>query len=310
MIDIDQRMRRRAAVKLLTKGRGAAESRRTSPICMSGCAHLPRVTTFSTALNALIASPPSVINSGMDEKRPAISGEGTIGIALTLIGLGGAGALFVLPHPYADYVGWSLIGIAVIGLIFLAAYHAKSRGWRKRFWAAIVVLLLCLSGGGYVAYHWPTNFLLSRGGNLPTPEGPTMSRLDHFILRCYMPAPQKTVNQTLADLSDYKQKLDVLGDALGVKYTMVTINSGVRLEVEAVTEEAKQRFRPLGGATKMTIEIRRIDQFEIVSAFVNLPSKFAFCGWIPPNPEAPDTINTIKAIENFLGVSHGTCQLV
>jgi hypothetical protein len=41
-----------------------------------------------------------------------ISGEGKIGIFLGLVGIGGGGILFVSPHPYADYFGWSLIGIA------------------------------------------------------------------------------------------------------------------------------------------------------------------------------------------------------
>jgi len=54
---------------------------------------------------------------------PHISFEGKIGISLALVGLGGAGALFVLPHPYADYVGWTLIAIALLGLIGLTVFH-------------------------------------------------------------------------------------------------------------------------------------------------------------------------------------------
>ena len=49
-----------------------------------------------------------------------ISTEGKLGILLSLIGIGGAGALFVFPHPYADYVGWSLIAMAVVGLVLMA----------------------------------------------------------------------------------------------------------------------------------------------------------------------------------------------
>lgn len=55
-----------------------------------------------------------------------INDEGKIGIALALIGIGGGAALYVLPHPYADYIGWSLIGFSVIGLILLAAHHFKA----------------------------------------------------------------------------------------------------------------------------------------------------------------------------------------
>jgi hypothetical protein len=56
-----------------------------------------------------------------------ISDEGKIGVALALIGLGGAGALFVLPHPYADYVGWFLIGVTVSGFFWLGLLHLKPR---------------------------------------------------------------------------------------------------------------------------------------------------------------------------------------
>jgi hypothetical protein len=56
-----------------------------------------------------------------------ISDEGKIGIALGLLGLGGGGALFVLPHPYADYVGWTLIAVSVFGLVLLGLHHFKVR---------------------------------------------------------------------------------------------------------------------------------------------------------------------------------------
>jgi hypothetical protein len=64
-----------------------------------------------------------------------ISPEGKIGIALGLLGLGGAGALFVLPHPWSDYVGWSLIAIAGAGLLVLACHHfgISFLIWRRHF---------------------------------------------------------------------------------------------------------------------------------------------------------------------------------
>jgi hypothetical protein len=56
-----------------------------------------------------------------------ISDEGRIGIALALLGIGGGGALYVLPHPYADYVGWTLIGISVVGGIGLGFFRLGSK---------------------------------------------------------------------------------------------------------------------------------------------------------------------------------------
>jgi hypothetical protein len=81
-----------------------------------------------------------------------ISDEGKIGIALGLLGLGGGGALFVLPHPYADYVGWSLIGVSVLGLILLGLHHFKVR---------IGGLLLWLRRGG--RQMWPQYLMVVSG---------------------------------------------------------------------------------------------------------------------------------------------------
>ena len=51
--------------------------------------------------------------------------EGTVAILLALLGLGGTGALQVLPHPYNDYVGWTLIWVAIIGAVALGVYHVS-----------------------------------------------------------------------------------------------------------------------------------------------------------------------------------------
>jgi hypothetical protein len=83
-----------------------------------------------------------------------ISDEGKIGIALALIGIGGGGALFVLPHPYADYVGWSLIGISVVGGIGLGFFHFGSKfagsesKLRRIFFAGVTATVI---GVWYVA---------------------------------------------------------------------------------------------------------------------------------------------------------------
>lgn len=188
-----------------------------------------------------------------------------------------------------------------------------------RAWVGI--LLLCvLATGGYVGSHWPTGFLRSTQSAPQTasastePTEPTASRLNHIILRCDVPpdSPTRTVTDFLWELNDYKQKLDVLGDAMGVAFTMETIRGGFRIEAEAVTDEAKQRMLPLSsiGVTKFTFEIRRLDKFELVSAIVKLPPQYAFYGWIPPNPAAPDTILVIHWVERFFSFKAGTCHLV
>jgi hypothetical protein len=203
---------------------------------------------------------------------------------------------------------------------------APTRGAiRPVFWkptgylrAWVGILLLCvLLGGGFVSSHWPTTFLRTQSPvNADAPpelSEPIASRLDHFIMRCDRPVPPgKTVEQSLAELNEFKQKLDIMGDALGLSFSMITIRGGVRLDIEVVSDEAKQRLGPLSslGVTKLTMEVRRIGQVEIVSVFVKMPPQMAFYGWIPPNPKAPDTIAMVHRIEDFLGARHGICHII
>jgi hypothetical protein len=170
--------------------------------------------------------------------------------------------------------GMALMAAAVVGLIIWFAWgHLTPATWtadgkvsRGRIRAVGGVVVLCvLISASYVASHWPTDFLRSPSPSTQTtsaptePTGPIMSRLDHFILGCDRPPPppNKTVEQTLAELREYKSNLDIWGDAFGVTFTMVTIRGGVRIDGEAVTDEAKQRLFPYSarGMTKFTLEM-------------------------------------------------------
>jgi hypothetical protein len=242
----------------------------------------------------------------------------------------GAGAyLSTFSAEVIRWAGLVLMAGAIIGLIIWFAWGRTSQatwtadgkvaGGKTRI--ALGAALLCvLLGGGYVGSHWPTAFLRtqapSNGNASPSgPVGPIASRLDHFILRCNRPLTPvgKTVEQSLADLNEFKRKLDIIGDAMGLAFTMVTIRGGVRLDIDVVSDEAKQRTLPLSaaGVTKMTMEVRRIDnKTEIVSLFIKLPPQLSFYGWIPPNPLAPDTITMVIWIEQFLGAPRGTCSVM
>jgi hypothetical protein len=219
----------------------------------------------------------------------------------------------------------ALMAAAILGLIIWFAWGRTSQatwtadgkvsGGKTR--VALGIVLLCvLIGGGSVASHWPLNFLMSSSGAPTPPEftGPITSRLNHFILSCDVPPPPpgKSVTGSLWELQDYNRKLDVLGDAMGVTFTMETIRGGVRIELEATTDEAKQRILSLSsiGVTKFTFEIRRVEKVELISLIVKLPPQFAFYGWIPPNPAASDTKQVISFVEHFFGFKPGICQLV
>jgi hypothetical protein len=55
----------------------------------------------------------------------AISTEGKLGIATGLLGLGGAGAVWVIPTHIE--IGYFLIGVSIVGFLFLAVHHFRSR---------------------------------------------------------------------------------------------------------------------------------------------------------------------------------------
>jgi hypothetical protein len=86
-------------------------------------------------------------------KGMPFSAEGKIATVLALLGLGGGGALFVLPHPYADIVGWSLIAICAIGLVLVAAHHFEiviDRGKAVVFSAALTMTLVAAFSGWWL----------------------------------------------------------------------------------------------------------------------------------------------------------------
>jgi hypothetical protein len=209
------------------------------------------------------------------------------------------------------HILWSNLPVSIKTAI--APVIWKPTGY-LRSW--IGILLLCiLMGGSYIASHFPIDFLRSAPGSpaIPEPTGPIISRLNHFILACDVaPPPPESLTDLLWQLQDYKQKLDILGDALGIAFTMETIRGGVRIEAEAVTDEAKQRIPSLSsmGVTKFTFELRRVEKNEIVSVIVKLPPQLAFNAWIPPNPAAPDTILLIGWVERFFSFKPGACRLL
>lgn len=267
----------------------------------------------------------------MVEDRPSRLATGDrIAIAVGCLAAAVAVAIVAFEHafPSATTTAWRIIlfgaiavalgsvGYLIFDLVIRPRLPMQNRG-RILGRVLLGIVLLCVLGiGSYVVLYWPTTFLQSDQQTLrspPEPTGPLLSRLDHFILKCDVPPPppDKTVTDTLWELRDYKQKMDVLGDAIGVAYTMETIRGGVRLEAEAVTEEAKRRM-PLSklGVTKVTLEVRRIEKYELVSVIIKLPPLYAFYGFIPPNPQAPDSILVVQTIEHFVGAKPGSCRIV
>jgi hypothetical protein len=257
----------------------------------------------------ILAAAVAIAAVALEHAYPEAS-TGTWRVLLFASAAVGAGAVFYLIYDLVARPRWS-------ASLEPATWTSdgKVRGGKTR--AALAIIALCiLLGVGFVASHWPTGFLKSqspRPENLPETTGPLLSRLSYFVLNCNVPPPPpgKSLTDTLWELQDYKQKLDVLGDVLGVTFTMDTIRGGVRIDVEATTERAKERM-PLSkiGVTKVTLEIRRIEKVEMVSVIVKMPPEYAFYDLIPPNPAAPDSILLVQTVEHFLGMQPRTCQIV
>jgi hypothetical protein len=175
----------------------------------------------------------SVTIQSMPQSHPRLSTGDKIAIAVAILAAAIAIGVVAFEHAYPDAstATWRIIFYAsVVIAIGALAYLIfdlviKPRlpiriTLSRRSWAIAIIgiVALCtLGGASYVASNWPVGFLQSQSPTATASEreGPIMSRLDHFIMRCDVPPPppSKTVNQTLADLSDYKQKLDILGDA-------------------------------------------------------------------------------------------------
>src|ERR1700730_11334783 len=176
-------------------------------------------------------------------------------VSVVVFILGAGAVLSTFSTAIVRLAGMALMAAALLGLIIWFAWGRTSQatwtadgnvhGGKTR--VALGVVLLCvLLGIGYVGSHWPTTFLKTQSpvnaDTPPEPSEPIASRLDHFIMRCDRPLspPGKTVEQSLAELNEFKQKLDIMGDALGLSFSMITIRGGVRLDIEVVSDEAKQ----------------------------------------------------------------------
>jgi len=199
---------------------------------------------------------------------------------------------------------------------------------KLRGWIGIALLAMVL-GTGYVMISRVTALPPEIPLPLPRPpEAPQppvsvplgtpqlISRGDKFLFACDIPAPaEKTASQFPQKLQEYKNSMEIFGDAVGVTYTFFYIRGGIRMEMEVATDEMKRRVLMavgIPGVTKLTLEIRRATpQQVIVSVYANLPEVLRqFCSLVTPDPSSPATIDGRKQIERILGVADGTCHII
>jgi hypothetical protein len=250
----------------------------------------------------------------------SISTEGKIGIFLALIGLLGAGAIMIAPQQL--WIGWSLIAIAVIGLIILGFYHFWGRihtpAGQATIGAVAIAVILSAEYGYYTGYF--ENGLPSFGPSVtPQSQGPTLppglpiqSRLERFIFTCDVPPP--TNDQEVAEQKARLQKnIRVWGDSLGVNISFVDLNDGIQAIAEAKTPEAKARFLSMGiayGITKLMAEARRSGKQQIIVVRAEIPKNTPMILGLVPDPNDPHLAEGRKLLAQFLEVPESACRMI
>jgi hypothetical protein len=248
-----------------------------------------------------------------------ISAEGKIGIFLALIGLLGAGAIMIAPQQL--WIGWTLIAIAVVGLLILGLYHFWSRIHTSAGQATIgaIAIAVILSGeyGYYSGYF--ENWLPSFGPSAPPPPGQTLppglpiqSRLERFIFTCDVPPPANEQEAT-EQKARLQKNIRVWADSLGVDISFVDISDGIQAIAEAKTLEAKARFLSMGimyGITKLIAETRRSGKQQIIVVRAEIPKKTPMILGLVPDPSDPHLEEGRKLLAQFLEVPESACRMI
>lgn len=237
-----------------------------------------------------------------------ITSEGKIGILLALVGLLGSGAIMIAPEKL--WIGWSLISFAALGGVALG-FHHFGRGFAFLFVVAGVLWF----------DHWYYSNVLDlhatsepQPGQAPPSSSPALpkllSRMDRYIFASDVPPPDAEMAAKFPQQKEFsKQNLEVFGDAIGMSVAVTDIHGGIKIVIEANTPEARRLL--LGSYTsKLTIEIRRVFQQEIVTMFVDLPEILRFLSFMAPEPSAAELIEVQRKIKKMIGAAEGKCQLM
>jgi hypothetical protein len=111
---------------------------------------------------------------------------------------------------------------------------------------------------------------------------------------------------------DYKSGVEAMGEVLDIRMSTSIINNGVRLTIEAISDEAKARmWRFTGTLTpKMTIEVRRVGQNEIVSFTADRPGiPQSMLLNMPLRGTKEEIAKLERSVEQIVGAPAGVCHL-
>jgi hypothetical protein len=248
-----------------------------------------------------------------------------------------AAVAFEHAYPDATTATWRLILFgsiaiavaAVLYLIFDLAIRPRFGASLTRVWskapaiAASIFVIISFAGGlWYAAANTPTGEPTTTPPDVTaTPTGvptanPTqiISRADKFIFACDIPPPgHLSAEKAVKQKEEFKKELKTWGEVIGFALTVVDIDSGFKVIIEAETDEAKNRLISGGviaSVTKLTFEVRRIGLKLIVSIYAELPKEAIILSLIPVNPDAPQIVTGKKQIAQFLGGKDDACRLL
>ena len=179
-----------------------------------------------------------------------------------------------------------------------------------------IVIVCVIFGIAYVGSHWPAT---SRSATPKQEEAaiaePIMSRGDKLLFACEIPPPdEKSVQQFPQQLEEFKKNLAVVGDALGITYTVTIIRGGYRIDIEAVSEEIKRNTlmsSGIPGVTTLTFELRRVRKQILISMYANYPENVRqFFSLITPSPDSKEAIRATRQTERILGYPHDACHMI
>jgi hypothetical protein len=200
---------------------------------------------------------------------------------------------------------------------------------KVRGWIGLVLLCAVLAGGYRVVSRVTAPEIplpVARPDEAPRPSvaGPAPSKPEllsksyKYILACDSPPPP---DMSPAEREKKKKEMEeafqTWGDAIGLSYKFEDIRGGIKMQAEAVTDEAKARFGILSaaGVTKIVMEMRRVASQIIIDIIIvypdSMPDMLKFLLAISKvDPDAANVVELRRNFERSLQLAEGKCRVI
>jgi hypothetical protein len=264
----------------------------------------------------------------------ALAFVATVVVGLVIASLAAAG---IITMPLA-YILLGLAWLVAVAGTFLVPWKIEHR--HRVIFASFLVFMLA-GVGWYETAHYSeppsakdiaqevSKLITSSSPNKPAPAMPAnpatgnspvpdyspnrvlQSSEGKLLFSCAIPPPENSASFP-RQYNDYKSGMGALGEALDIKMSTSIINNGVRLDIEAISQEGKERIWRSTGTliTKIAIEVRRVGQNEIVSLTAERPPfPQSMLLMMPIQPSKDDIEKNERGIEKIIGAPSGVCHI-